>query len=393
MSAEEPPVAEQDTTADTIPADQAPRSSPLRNPLIRLILIVVVLAILIGGGLWFWRYEAHGKYLQSTNDAYVQSDAITVSPKVGGYVDQVYVVDNQQVRAGDPLVRIDPRDYRAQAEQYRAQVDVAAANAQGVRAQISEQQAVIDQSQAQLAVATSAMQFARAQTARYAPLAATGAETGERLAQLRDQERQAEAQAAAARAAVTSAQRRIGSLQAQIGQAQSQGKAAEAQLASANVNLGSTIVRASSDGRVGDKSVQLGQFVQPGLRLMSIVPVQKLYVSANFKETQLGLMRVGQPVTLKVDALDGVDLIGRIESISPGTGAQFSLLPPQNATGNFTKIVQRVPVRVAIDVGPETRKLLVPGMSVTVTVDTISARDAPKQIEREQDDLNRRQGK
>jgi membrane fusion protein (multidrug efflux system) len=393
MAAEEPPVAEQDTPTDTPTAEKAPRQSPLRNPVTRLILIVVVLAILIGGGLWFWHYEVRGKFLQSTNDAYVQSDAIVVSPKVGGYVDQVYVIDNQQVHAGDPLVRIDPRDYQAQAEQYRAQVDVAAANAQGVRAQISEQQATIQQSQAQLAVATSALAFARSQTARYAPLASTGAETGEKLAQLRDQEKQAKAQVDAASAAVTNAQRRIGSLQAQIGQAQSQGRAAEAQLSAANVNLGSTIVRASSDGRVGDKSVQLGQYVQPGLRMMSIVPVQKLYVSANFKETQLGLMRVGQPVTAKVDALDGVNVIGRVESISPGTGAQFSLLPPQNATGNFTKIVQRVPVRVAIDLGPETRKLLVPGMSVTVTVDTISARDAPKQIEREQDDLNRRQGK
>ncbi len=393
MAAEETPVAEQDTPADDPSAKESPRSSPLRNPLTRLILIVVVLAILIGAGLWFWRYETHGKYLQSTNDAYVQSDAIVVSPKVGGYVDQVYVIDNQQVHAGDPLVRIDPRDYQAQAEQYRAQVDVAAANAQGVRAQISEQQATINQSQAQLAVATSALQFARSQTARYTPLAATGAETGEKLAQLRDQEKQAKAQVDAARAAVTNAQRRIGTLQAQIGQAQSQGRAAEAQLSAANVNLGSTIVRASSDGRVGDKSVQLGQYVQPGLRMMSIVPVQKLYVSANFKETQLGLMRVGQPVTVKVDALDGVKVIGRVESISPGTGAQFSLLPPQNATGNFTKIVQRVPVRVAIDVGPETRRLLVPGMSVNVTADTISARSAPEQIEREQDDLNRRQGK
>jgi membrane fusion protein (multidrug efflux system) len=393
MAAEEPPVVEQDTRDDTPIADKAPRPSPLRNPVTRLILIVVVLAILIGGGLWLWHYEARGKFIQSTNDAYVQSDAIVVSPKVGGYVDQVYVIDNQQVHAGDPLVRIDPRDYQAQAEQYRAQVDVAAANAQGVRAQIGEQQATIDQSRAQLAVATSALAFARSQTARYAPLASTGAETGEKLAQLRDQEKQAKAQVDAATAAVTNAQRRIGSLQAQIGQAQSQGRAAEAQLSAAKVNLGSTIVRASSDGRVGDKSVQLGQYVQPGLRMMSIVPVQKLYVSANFKETQLGLMRVGQPVTVKVDALDGVTLVGRIESISPGTGAQFSLLPPQNATGNFTKIVQRVPVRVAIDVGPETRKLLVPGMSVNVTVDTISARDAPKQIEREQDALNRRQGK
>lgn len=386
MSAEEMPQAAESK-------EKAQRPSPLGNPRIRLVLIIILFLVLAGGGWWWVRYETHGKYIQNTNDAYVQADAVAVSPKVGGYVAELYVTDNQDVKAGQPLLKIDPRDYQAQAEQFRAQVGVAAANAEGVRAQIREQQASIDQARAQLTAAQSALSFARTQVSRYAPLASTGAETGEKLAQLRDQEHQAAAQVASAQAALTTAQRRIGTLQAQIGQAQSQGKAAEAQLDAANVNLGATIVRASVNGRIGDKSAQLGQFVQPGTRLMSVVPVDKIYIEANFKETQMGLMRAGQPVRVKADALSGVEIIGHVESLSPGTGAQFSLIPPQNATGNFTKIVQRVPVRIAIDAGPETRKLLLPGMSVDVSVDTISAKDAPDRIKREQEALNRQHGK
>lgn len=391
MSADETPQGAEDKAEGQ---EAAGRPSPLRNPRTRLILIVVILVILVAGLLWFWRYEAHGKYMQSTNDAYVQADAVVVSPKVSGYVAELFVADNQQVKAGQPLLRIDSRDYQAQTAQFQAQIDVATANAEGVRAQIREQQAGIDQARAQLAQAQSAWQFARGQVARYAPLASTGAETGEKLAQLRDQEKQSASQVASAQAALVNAQRRIGTLQAQIGQAAAQGKAAEAQLSAANVNLGATVIRASVDGRIGDKTVQVGQFVQPAVRLMSVVPVDKTYIEANFKETQVGLMRVGQPVTVKVDALSGVEIHGHVESFSPGTGAQFSLIPPQNATGNFTKIVQRIPVRIAIDAGPETRKLLLPGMSVDVEVDTMSAKGARDQIKREQDSLNsQRRGK
>ena len=198
--------------------------------------------------------------------------------------------------------------------------------------------------------------FAAGEVQRYTPLAESGAETREKLTTLRNQATQASNTAAAQHAALESAQRRIGALQAQIRQAEAQGETAQAQLSAANVNLGSTIVRASVDGRVGDKSVRVGQFVQSGTRLMSVVPLAKIYISANFKETQIGLMRPGQPATIEVDALPGVELKGHVDSVSPGTGAQFSLLPPQNATGNFTKIVQRVPVRIAIDAGPDARK-------------------------------------
>jgi len=373
--------------------DMPAKPSPLKNPRVRIILLIILAAAVIGGVLWYVRYQSVGKFMQGTDDAYIQADAVTISPKVSGYVDKVFVADNQQVKAGTPLVQIDARDYRAQAAQVEAQIDVARANADGVRAQIREQQAAIDKARSDLAAARSDAAFAHAEVVRYQPLAASGAETREKLSQLRNQARQADAQVAAANAALTSASRRVGTLQAQVAQAQAQGEASRAQLDAAKVNVGATILRAGIDGRVGDKTVRIGQYVQAGTRLMSIVPVQQIYVEANFKETQVGLMRVGQPVTLEVDALPGVDVHGRVESVSPGTGAQFSLLPPQNATGNFTKIVQRIPVRIAIDAGPATRKLLVPGMSVDVTVDTRSAKGSVQRIRDEQDQHNEARGR
>ncbi|MFW2850824.1 HlyD family secretion protein [Sphingomonas sp. TX0543] len=368
------------------------RVSPLKKPRVRLILIIVIALVVIGGIAFLLRYESYGKYQQSTNDAYVQADAVTVSPKVSGYVEKVFVADNQTVTAGQPLLQIDSRDYNAQAAQSRAQIDVANANAAGVRAQIGEQQADIARAQADLVAARADAAFAHNEVSRYQPLAATGAETRERLSQLKSQATQADAKVAAARAAVVSARRRVGTLQAQVKQALAQGEGARAQLAAADTNVGATLIRAAINGRIGNKTVRQGQFVQAATRLMTVVPVRGLYIDANFKETQLGLMRVGQPVSVRVDALPGVEIPGRVASVSPGTGAQFSILPPQNATGNFTKIVQRVPVRIAISPGPETRALLVPGMSVDVSVDTRSAKGAADRIKREQQQHNERIG-
>jgi membrane fusion protein (multidrug efflux system) len=354
------------------------------------IVAVILIAVLVLGGIWLIRYQSVGKYMQSTNDAFVQADAVTVSPKVSGYVDRVFVAENQPVKAGQPLVQIDPRDYRAQASQFGAQIDVARANAQGVRAQIGEQAAAVTRARADLAAARSDAAFAHAEVARYTPLAASGAETRERLSQLRNQARQADSRVASSAAALLAAERRIGTLQSQVRQALAQGEASQAQLAAVNLNAGATLIRASIDGRVGDRSVRTGQYVQAGTRMMSIVPVQQVYVTANFKETQLGLMRVGQPVTVKVSALSDLEIPARIASFAPGTGAQFSLLPPQNATGNFTKIVQRVPVRIALELGPEARQMLIPGMSVDVTVDTRSAKGATERIKREQEARERK---
>jgi membrane fusion protein (multidrug efflux system) len=184
-------------------------------------------------------------------------------------------------------------------------------------------------------------------------------------------------------------QRRIASYKAQIAQGEAQAKGAQAQLSSANVDVNSTLIRASVNGRIGNRTVTVGQYATAGTRLMSVVPLDKLYVVANFKETQLALMRPGQPATISVDALDGIEIGGHVASVSPGTGAQFSLIPPSNATGNFTKIVQRVPVRIAIDATPEARRLLVPGLSVTVTVNTKSAKGELDHIKQQQNRLEK----
>ncbi|MFK4872841.1 HlyD family secretion protein, partial [Novosphingobium sp. ZW T3_23] len=270
----------------------------------RLVLLTGVVVAVVAGGAWLLHYETRGKYLEDTNDAFIQADAVTISPRISGYVEDVLVTDNQDVKAGQPLVRIDARDYDAQAQQYQAQIEVAKANADNVRAGISEQEAGIAQARAQLASAEADARYAEREAARYAPLAASGAETKQQLANLRNQAAKARAAADAQRAALLSAERRIGSLKAQIRQAEAQGEAARAQLASAHVNVGSTVLKASVDGRVGDRTVRAGQFVQAGTRLMTVVPLSKLYVTANFKETQIGLMRPGQPATIQVDALD-----------------------------------------------------------------------------------------
>lgn len=356
---------------------------------LKLAVIAGAVIVAILSAIWFYNYWTVGRFLESTDDAYVQADAVIVSPKVGGYVEEVYVIDNQAVKAGDPLFRIDARDYNSQVAQAQAQIDVAHAGAQSLRAQIAEQQAAVAGARARVAAARSDLDLARTVEARYKALSETGAESRETYGDKRRQLDNAVAALALRQSELLSAQRRVATLQAQIGEAGARAEGALAQRAAASVDLGSTVVRASIDGRVGNKTVQLGQLVQPGTRAMSIVPVDKLYIRANFKETQVGLMRVGQPVTLEVDALEGVELHGRIESFSPGTGAQFSLLPPENATGNFTKIVQRIPVRISVDAAPETRALLVPGMSVAVSVDTRSAKGSIEKIEAEQQARNR----
>ena len=356
----------------------------MRFALVGAAIIALVLSLI-----WFSHYWTVGRFLESTDDAYVQADAVVVSPKIAGYVEQVFVADNQAVKQGDPLIRIDPRDYRSQLAQAQAQIDMAKASADGLRAQIAEQRATVAAARAQLASAESDLRFASTIKDRYEALAATGAESRETFANKRSQLERAQAAVDARRADLLGASRRVASLEAQVGQALAQAEGGEAQRSSAKVDLDSTILRASIAGRVGNKTVQTGQFVQPGTRTMSIVPVEKLYIQANFKETQVGLMRIGQPVTIEVDALDGVALHGKVESFAPGTGAQFSLLPPENATGNFTKIVQRIPVRISVDADAATRALLLPGMSVTVSVDTRSAKGSLKKIAQQQEAAER----
>jgi membrane fusion protein, multidrug efflux system len=351
----------------------------------KAILWLCAAALLAAGLAWFIYYEASGRYRQSTNDAEMRADSVAISPKTTGYVTQVLVEDNEDVKAGQVLVTIDPRDYRAKVEEDESEIAVSQASTAGARASLGEQYASIEQTRVQLAQARTKAAHDAGEVARYAPLVEAGAETAEKLAQLRQTADESADDVKAKAASLLAQQRHVASLEAQIEQNEAQVRSAQAKLASARSDLDSSTLKAPFDGRVGDKTVALGEFAQPGTRLLSIVPLEDLYIVANFKETQIGLMRPGQPAKIKVDALAGVELRGRVLSVSPGTGAQFSILPPQNATGNFTKVVQRVPVKIAFEAGPEARKLLVPGLSVTVTVDTIDEKHAREKIEREQD--------
>lgn len=327
---------------------------------------------LIAAVVWGINWWISGRFIESTDDAYLKADATVVAPKIAGYVAEIYVKSNQIVKKGDPLVRLDSRQYQAQLDQAQAVIDARQADLAKATADMQQEQAEIEQAQAQVQIARVNLRHAREEYERYAPLDASGAATSEKFAELRNNKDQAEANLTAAQAAVKSAQSHLAANSAQLLQAQAQIKAGEASLQQSNLDLTDTVVRSAIDGRVGDDSVRVGQFAQPGTRMMSIVPVQQIYLVANYKETQIGRMRAGQPATVHVDALPGVDLHGVVDSFSPGTGAQFALLPPENATGNFTKIVQRVPVRIRLEVGPETQKVLLPGLSVTAGVDTRS---------------------
>ena len=339
----------------------------------------VIVALLAGIG-WFAHWWTVARFIESTDDAYLQADSVTIAPKVSGYVTQVYVSDNQAVAAGAPLVRLDSRQYEASLAQAQATVDAREADLARAQADLKQQQAAVVQAQAQAQVAQVVARHAQDDVVRYAPLTAAGAETKERLASLVSTRDQARATVAANAAAVRSAQTQIDATTAQIAQARAQVEAARASLRQAQLDVNDTTLYSSTAGRIGDRSVRVGQYVQPGTRLLTVVPVQSIYLEANFKETQIGHMRPGQKATLHVDALRGIDLHGVVDSFSPGTGAQFALLPPENATGNFTKIVQRVPVRIRVDAGPQTRALLLPGLSVTVDVDTRTARDDDRHL-------------
>nr|WP_224009722.1 HlyD family secretion protein [Paraburkholderia tropica] len=338
---------------------------------------------LLAGATWFGHWWLVGRFIESTDDAYLQADSVTVAPKVSGYITDVFVADNQAVKAGDPLVKLDARQYQVALDQANATVDARQADIQHAEAQLVQQRANIAQTQAQQEVARVSLRHAQDEVARYAPLAATGAETVERLTELKSTRDQAQATLAADTASVEAARSQTAALTAQLAQARAQLEAARASAAQSQLDLDHTVVTSALAGRVGDRTVRVGQYVQPGTRMLTVVPVQQTYLTANFKETQIGRMRVGQPVEMRVDALSGHTLHGVVDSFAPGTGAQFALLPPENATGNFTKIVQRVPVRIRLDIGPETRAVLLPGMSVNVDVDTRSASEDDRRIDAE----------
>ncbi|MEL0251204.1 MAG: HlyD family secretion protein [Novosphingobium sp.] len=369
--------------------DTSPAAPTAENDGRKKLIGKIALGALTAGGLYgayaLYEYETVGRYMQDTEDAYVKADGVTISSKLGGYVRRVAVSENQAVEQGVLLVQIDPTDYNTRLAQSTAQVDVARATESAAVAAIQEAQSATGQARAALQASQRDLAYLNGEVARMRPLVASGAEPRQAFDQLVANRDKAAADVSAKPAAFAAANDRVVSARAQAGQSTAQIKAAQAQREAASTDLATTRITAPIGGKVGNSTVRIGQFVQPGQRLMTIVPTEAIYVEANFKETQIGLMRPGQPVTVHVDALPDVDFHGTVESITPGTGANFSLIPPQNATGNFTKIVQRVPVRIRINAGPESRKVLVPGLSLSVEVDTRAAKSTIDAIRNEQE--------
>jgi membrane fusion protein (multidrug efflux system) len=351
----------------------APRGVALRRA-VRWAGLILFLAALAAAGFYWWTTV---RFLQSTDDAYLRADQVTMAPKISGYVSEVLVRENQGVAAGEPLVRIDAANYRAALAREIAMRDARQADVAISEAQLQQQLAAVAQAQAQLAGDEVDARFAAAEAERYRRLAATGAETAEKLAQMVNRRDRSMATLQSDKAALLAAQRQAETTRAQIAQARAQVEAAGASIHEADLDVDNTLVRASIAGRVGDLTVRVGQYVQPGTRLLTLVPVQDIYVIANFKETQLAAMQVGQHASVAVDALNGRRIDAVVESFAPGTGAEFALLPPENATGNFTKIVQRVPVRLRLHTDAPTLARLVPGLSVSVEIDTSQPTPAP----------------
>ena len=337
----------------------------------RLVLTLAIALLLTVTATAYGRYYwAIGRFLETTDDAYVQADSTIVAPKVSGYLSEVLVGDNQPVKATQPLAKIDDRDYIAALDQAKADVATAQADIENVTAALQQQQAVIAQASATVAVDQANLTYAEEESTRYGGLASQGSASVEMAQQAASRRDTARATMTRDTAAVTAAQEQVGLLQAQLAKAHAalQHSAAVQQLA--QLNLGYTNIITPIDGVVGDRSLRVGEYVQAGTQLMAVVPLDAVYVVANFEETQLAGVRAGAPVSLQVDAYSNAIVKGHVDSIAPASGQEFALLPPDNATGNFTKIVQRVPVKIVIDPNDPLRGELRPGMSVTATVDT-----------------------
>src|SRR2546430_2315118 len=328
-------------------------------------------------------YLTTGRYLETTDDAYVKADSTIIAPKVSGYIAQVLVNDNQPVTAGQLLAKIDDRDFRAALSQAEADVAAAEAAVHNLEAQIALQQPIIEQGAADIAAAEANLKFAREEQARYDGLMRTGSGTVQRAQQTDATLRASTAQLQHAKSGLLAAERKVDVLTTQRAQAVAQRDRARAAEQQAALNLSYTAVTAPVDGTVGARSLRVGQFVQAGTQLMAVVPLDAVYVVANFKETQLTFVRSGQPVELTIDSFHGTKLRGHVDSLSPASGLEFALLPPDNATGNFTKIVQRVPVKIVLDHN-NLAGLLRPGMSAEPTVNTkatvVSEREAAKHL-------------
>src|ERR1700744_15434 len=372
--------AEREVSAETAQKlVEAPNSQP--NPTVnpvtqpkptgrlrRLLLAGVAVAALAGASWYGWDFWTTGRFLVSTDDAYVRADNTTIAPKVSGYLHEVLVGDNEHVKAGQVLARIDQRDFKVALDQARADVAAAQATVTSKQAQLEVQQSIIAAAKATIEVDIANKTFAGQENKRYTDLAATGYGSLQNAQAAQSKNAGAEAAIARDQANLVSALKQVDLLKAEIKQAEAAAARASALQAQAELNLGYTTISAPIDGVVGNRTLRVGQFVQAGTQLMSLVPASGAYVVANYKETQLTHVHEGQPVDVYVDMLPGQAVHGHVDSLAPASGQEFALLPPDNATGNFTKVVQRIPVKIALEGGAPID--LRPGMSVIPTIET-----------------------
>ena len=347
----------------------APPARKLRLSYRQLALAGAALLITAGATWYGHQWWTVGRFIETTDDAYVGGEVTVIAPQVAGFITQVAVTDNQLVRAGDLLVKLDERDYRAALAKASAAVAGQQATLANLAAIRQLQEAVVAEAQAELAATAAEISRSKSDVDRYRELAQTHAASVQRFQQADADYRKALAADARARAALVAAQRQLDVIGTQRVQTEAALAGAVADRETAQLNLGYTELRAPIDGVVGNRSARVGAYATIGSQLISLVPARGLWVDANFKENQLARMHPGQPATIEADVLPGQVLHGRIASLAPATGAVFSVLPPENATGNFTKIVQRVPVRILLDGDSASLGLLRPGLSVTADVD------------------------
>jgi membrane fusion protein (multidrug efflux system) len=356
---------------------------PSRQAIKRAALALLLTSGAAGAAVFGHYYLTTGRYLQTTDDAYVKADSTIIAPKISGYIAEVLVADNEPVKAGQLLARIDDRDFKTALNQAKADVAASEAAVRNLNAQIELQEPLIQQQAAEVEATEANLKFAQQERARYDELMKTGAGTIQRAQQTDAALRSQTAQLQQGKAGLIAANKKVEVLSTQRAQAVAQLDRARAVEQQATLNLSYTQITAPVDGTVGARTLRVGQYVQAGTQLMAVVPLDQVYVVANFKETQLTHVREGQPVELTVDSFHSTRLKGHVDSVSPASGLEFALLPPDNATGNFTKIVQRVPVKIVLD-DPSLNGLLRPGMSAEPTVNTkatvVAERDAAKRV-------------
>ncbi|MFQ1610131.1 HlyD family secretion protein [Aeromonas veronii] len=332
------------------------------------LLAAMILALLglLFAGYWY----LHGRYFESTDNAYLQSEVTGISSKLPGYIREVLVTDNQPVKAGQLIARLDDREYKTRVAEAEADLRLNQATAENLAATRTQQLSLIQQAEAKAASANAEQLRASQQVNRISQLNQRHYSSQDSLDEVRASLQVNQAQAREAQAALQAARERLLVLDAERKQNLAKLALSEAQLEQAKLELGYTELRAPADGIIGKRSLREGLYVQSGMQVASLVPLQQVWVEANFKETQLAHMQPGQKVEVVLDAYPDQPVEGIIDSLAPATGAKFALLPPENATGNFTKIVQRVPVKIRIpEPGPLAGKLL-PGLSTEVIVDT-----------------------